>query len=148
MNCSFSYAEVLSKLGYSTVNGHNNRTLKSRLSYYNISTDHFIYKASKRDWTDEEIFCENSKVSQHKLRKTFKEKDIIPYQCCICGLAPFWNGRELVLTLDHANGKHKDNRFENLRWVCPNCDRQLDTFGYKNKKNLEKHTILHPGNYN
>lgn len=39
-----------------------------------------------------------------------------------------------VEALDHINGNNKDNRLENLRWVCPNCDRQLETFGSKNKR--------------
>ena len=58
------------------------------------------------------------------------------YKCSICGQEPFWNGKPLTLTLDHINGKNHDNELSNLRWVCPNCDRQLDTFGYKNVKNL------------
>lgn len=145
---SFSYAEVLSKLGYSTVNGNNNFTLKKRLEFYKISTDHFSTLGRKTIWTDDEIFCENSKVSQNKLRRTFKEKNIVPYKCAVCGLDPFWNGKPLVLTLDHKNGKNKDNKIENLRWICPNCDRQSDTYGYKNKKNLEKGIVLHPGDYN
>lgn len=143
---SFSYAEVLSRLGYSTVHGKNHKTLKDRLEYYQISTNHFSHKA-RRKWTDEEIFCEDSKVSQHKLRCTFKEKAIVPYECAICGLPPFWNDKPLVLTLDHKNGKNKDNRIENLQWVCPNCDRQSDTYGYKNKKVLKKGTILYAGDY-
>ena len=55
-----------------------------------------------------------------------------PYKCSICGLEPFWNGKELTLTLDHINGINNDDRLENLRWVCPNCDRQLSTFSGKN----------------
>lgn len=144
---SFSYAEVLSKLGYSTVNGHNNRTLKARLNYYGISTEHFVYRKSKRDWTDEEIFCEDSKASQNTLRRVFQKRNFAPYKCNVCGLEPFWNDKPLVLTLDHKNGKNKDNRIENLQWICPNCDRQSDTYGMKNKKNLTKDVILHPGNY-
>lgn len=50
--------------------------------------------------------------------------------------------------MDHKNGHNKDNRIENLRWVCPNCDRQLDTFGAKNKKDLKKGTVLLYGDYN
>lgn len=147
MKNSFSYAEVLSKLGYSTTAGHNSRTLKKRLQYYGIDVSHFTHLHPKRDWTDEEIFCENSKVSQNKLRKRFKQLNTVPYQCNVCGLPPMWNDKPLVLTLDHINGNHKDNRFKNLQWVCPNCDRQSDTYGYKNKKNLEKFTVLHDGNY-
>lgn len=144
---SFSYAEVLSKLGYSTKNGNNNRTLKKRIEYFEISTEHFCYRPANRHWTDEEIFCENSKVSQNKLRQTFKDRTYVPYECAICGLPPFWNGQPLVLTLDHINGKNKDNRPENLRWVCPNCDRQSGTYGTKNKKKLEKGVVLSSGNY-
>ena len=145
---SFSYAEVLSKIGYSTTGGNNHLTLKKRLKHFNISTEHFSIVQVRRDITEEEIFCENSKISQNKLRKTFKEKEFVPYKCSICGQEPFWNGKPLVLTLDHKNGKNKDNRIKNLRWVCPNCDRQLDTYGAKNQKKLQKEIILHPGNYN
>lgn len=35
------------------------------------------------------------------------------------------------MILDHINGKHRDDRLENLRWVCPNCNYQLETTGYK-----------------
>lgn len=138
---------MLSKLGYSTKGGNNNATLKNRLKYYGISTDHFTSRPSKRDWTDEEIFCEDSKASQATLRRTYKKKNITPYECAVCGLEPFWNGKPLVLTLDHKNGKNKDNRYENLRWICPNCDRQSDTYGMRNRKNLQKNVVLFSGSY-
>ena len=139
---SFTYVDVLSKIGYSTGHGQNHKTLKERLEYYDISTKHFRRKSRKK-WTDETIFCENSEVSQHKLRETFKQKNIVPYQCEVCGLPPIWNNKPLVLTLDHKNGKNKDNRIENLRWLCPNCDRQSDTYGMRNKKSLKKGIILY-----
>lgn len=142
---SFSFVEVLSKLGYSTKGGNNNATLKNRLEYYGISTEHFTHKSSKRNWTDEEIFCEDSKASQPTLRRAYKNKTTDSYKCAVCGLEPFWNGKPLVLTLDHKNGKNRDNRYENLRWICPNCDRQSDTYGMKNKKNLQKNVILFSG---
>ena len=140
---SFSYAEVLSKLGFSTTKGHNQRTLKKRILYYNIAVDHFTYKTPKKDWTNDEIFCKDSKVSQPTLRRTVKRENLITYECQICGQQPFWNGKDLVLTLDHINGSNKDNRLENLRWICPNCDRQLDTYGTKNMKKLEKNKFLY-----
>ena len=144
---SFSFSEVLSKLGYGTRSGRNVNTLKARLEYYNISVSHFTHRSSKRIWSDEEIFCKDSMVSQAKLRRTYKSKNIVPYECSICGIPPFWNGSPLVLTLDHINGKNKDNEYENLRWVCPNCDRQLETYGMKNKKHLQKNIVLFSGDY-
>jgi hypothetical protein len=43
-----------------------------------------------------------------------------------------WNGKPLDLILDHVNGNSNDNRAANLRYVCPNCDSQLQTRGGKN----------------
>lgn len=66
------------------------------------------------------------------MRRWYLKQEYTPYVCSICGQEPFWNGQPLSLTLDHINGNNKDDRIENLRWVCPNCDRQLPTFGSKN----------------
>jgi len=33
----------------------------------------------------------------------------------------------MTLILDHINGVNNDNRLENLRIVCPNCNATLDT---------------------
>ena len=45
----------------------------------------------------------------------------------------------------HDNGIPNDNRLENLRFLCPNCNSQTDTFAGRNKKipsyNKVKHTI-------
>jgi hypothetical protein len=78
------------------------------------------------------IFITNSTVDQKTLRSWYLKGNYTPYVCSVCGQEPWWNGKELSLTLDHINGQNHDNRLENLRWVCPNCDRQLDTFGSKN----------------
>ena len=48
-------------------------------------------------------------------------------------MAAEWNGLPLVLVLDHVNGDPEDNRRENLRLVCPNCDSQLPTYKARNK---------------
>ena len=74
----------------------------------------------------------NSTASQTTLRRWYEKGNYTEYKCSICGQEPFWNGKELTLTLDHINGDNRDDRLENLRWVCPNCDRQLDTFCSKN----------------
>ena len=53
--------------------------------------------------------------------------------CAICGMLPQWNGKELVFILDHIDGHASNNRRDNLRLICPNCDSQLDTYKSKNK---------------
>jgi len=44
-----------------------------------------------------------------------------------------WNGQKLGMILDHINGNSNDNRAENLRYLCPNCDAQLPTRGGRNR---------------
>jgi sugar diacid utilization regulator len=66
------------------------------------------------------------------------EFDMVKDACSICNQANIWNGKPLVLQLDHINGKSRDNRLENIRLVCPNCHSQTDTFGSKNRKKFEK----------
>jgi hypothetical protein len=39
----------------------------------------------------------------------------------------------MPLILDHANGNRLDNRPNNLRYLCPNCDSQLSTRGGLNR---------------
>lgn len=60
--------------------------------------------------------------------------------CCnICGMSPTWYGKPLVLILDHIDGNAGNNWEHNLRFVCPNCDSQLDTYKSKNKNSARNH---------
>ena len=122
-----SYKELLIKLGYHSRNGNSYKTVKKRIETNNIDTTHFQdYHSIKR--TEENIFIENSTATQAVLRRWYLKGNYTPYQCSICGLPAEWQGKPLVLTLDHINGINTDDRLENLRWVCPNCDRQLPTY--------------------
>lgn len=130
---SHSYKEVISKLGYSTNCGANNVTLKNRLEKYNIDITHFNSRPKMRR-SEENVFCENSTATQKTLRRWFIKGNYIDYKCSECGLEGDWNGKELKLQLDHINGDNKDNRIENLRWLCPNCHSQTETFCGKHLK--------------
>ena len=77
--------------------------------------------------------------------KPFRE-DIIEEQngvCAICGMKPEWNGKSLVFIIDHIDGNAANNRRDNLRCICPNCDSQLDTYKSKNKNGARSYYRYH-----
>lgn len=127
---SQTYKEIATKCGYSNFSGGSNNTIKNRIQQLNLNFKSSKPEAINRE--DKDIFIEDSPVNQTTLRRRYFIGNYTEYKCSICGQEPFWNGKELTLTLDHINGHNHDDRLENLRWVCPNCDRQLDTFAGKN----------------
>ena len=68
------------------------------------------------------------------MREWYKKGNYSTYICDICGQEPVWKDKPLTLILDHKNGINNDDRLENLHWVCPNCNAQLDTTNGKNIK--------------
>ena len=88
---------------------------------------------------DEDVFVVNSDYARHLIKARIIKDDKIEYKCQCCNIGPEWNGKPMPLILDHINGIHNDNRLENLRFVCSNCDSQLDT--YKSKNILKKKEV-------
>lgn len=130
---SYSYKELLQNLGYTTFGGNNNKTVQKMLEKYNISIEHFTTKKGI-ERTEDNIFCKNSTASQATLRRWFIKKQYIEYKCDLCGNSGEWNGQPLVLQLDHIDGDNHNNTIDNLRWLCPNCHSQTDTFCGKQKE--------------
>jgi hypothetical protein len=67
------------------------------------------------------------------LKVRLLREGLLVNRCYECGMEPLWQGKRLVLILDHRNGDNTDNRLENLRLLCPNCNSQQPTFAGKNK---------------
>ena len=138
---SNSLREVLKTIGYQTVTGGASEILKHRLDIFNIDYSHFhTEKISPIKRNENNVFIENSTASQATLRRWYVKGEYTKYECSICGQKPEWQGKPLTLILDHINGCNTDHRLENLRWVCPNCNQQLDTTGFKlmRTKDLQK----------
>lgn len=55
--------------------------------------------------------------------------------CFICGMKDEWNNKPINFVLDHINGDSTENKRENLRLICHNCDSQTDTYKGRNKGN-------------
>lgn len=90
----------------------------------------------------ESVMVTNSTYSRASLKRRLIRGGILENKCSICGMLPLWNNKVLVLRLDHKNGVRNDNRLENLRLTCPNCDSQLDTFCGRNKVRVEIRTKI------
>jgi hypothetical protein len=75
---------------------------------------------------------ESGKFSTRMAKKHLMDID---NRCSICKIDGEWNGKPLMLILDHINGNAENNDLSNLRLVCPNCDSQLDTFKSRNRGN-------------
>ena len=147
---SLNISEVLFKLGYTTVgNSWGYSQVKQRMTDLNLSGKDFRGKSAIVEMTNnskvdkDKLFCENSKHARNILRKTIIRENLLPYKCAICGISK-WQGKTLSLELDHINGINNDNRLENLRFLCPNCHSQTDTYGCRNQKITESKYDITP----
>jgi len=78
-----------------------------------------------------EIFIENSRHANEFVKKRILQDNILLYICDECGIDE-WHGKKIILDLDHKNGNNRDNRLENLRFLCPNCHSFTETYKGKN----------------
>lgn len=53
--------------------------------------------------------------------------------CLHCGINE-WQGKPIVIEIDHVNGDRTDNSRKNLRGLCPNCHSQTETWKGRNIK--------------
>lgn len=128
--------------------GHacNSITVKKRVQEENIDVSHFKGKNWSKGtiqteeqknyrYTLDELLVNNKdyKPQNQKLKKRLIIEKKLEDKCSVCNQKPKWNGKKLVLQLDHINGDPYDNRLENLRVICPNCHSQTDTFCGKTK---------------
>lgn len=79
-------------------------------------------------------FVEESTVSNEFIKKKLVSQYGVEEKCDVCGIMD-WLGKSLCLELDHINGVSHDNRPQNLRFLCPNCHTQSDTFRGRNINN-------------
>ena len=81
-----------------------------------------------------DILINKSNYDRGDLKKRLIKEKYLENKCSICELEAQWQGRSLVMVLDHINGYYNDNRLKNLRLLCPNCNSQIPTFAGGNKK--------------
>ena len=144
---SFSYAEVLRKSGRKQGGGAQ-ATLKEKIALYNIDVSHFTLQSwskgktketdprilSKEKYSLQEVFCDNSPITQRVLRGYVERHKLIEYKCDTCGCTGEWQDGFISLELDHKDGNNKNNKISNLHYLCPNCHALTETYRGKNKE--------------
>lgn len=91
------------------------------------------YKGPRSKISDEVLFRKgylNTNTSRLKTRLVALGRR---YECAekTCGNAGIWIGKPLTLQLDHIDGDNSNNQIGNLRFLCPNCHSQTETYGGK-----------------
>lgn len=138
---SSSKSDILRNIGLK-INSGNFQTLEKYCKLYEIKLDHikFNFKLNstkngfQKKVTNKEIFIKNSKRNNNNLiKKRILEGNLLKNECEICKISNTWMNKPIVLQIDHKNGNRFDNRLENLRFLCPNCHSQTETFCSKKR---------------
>jgi hypothetical protein len=74
-----------------------------------------------------------NQVSNHIKRWLFEQRGAMCWICSWDKIHPIDN--KCPLEVDHIDGKHENNRPENLRLLCPNCHALTPTYKNRNKGN-------------
>jgi Zn finger protein HypA/HybF involved in hydrogenase expression len=138
---STTIKEVILSTGLNFCSSHY-KTVNARIEYEGIDKSHFDPISNRNPSMIriplEQVLVENSYYTRALLKPRLVSEGLLEEKCECCGIGSEWNGKPLSLQLDHKNGINDDNRLENLRFLCPNCHSQTDTFGARNHKKKEK----------
>ncbi|OAH15159.1 HNH endonuclease signature motif containing protein [Streptomyces jeddahensis] len=140
VSASTNMCEVLRQLGLEVVGGHHTH-ISRRIKAYGIDTSHFQVPTRRgKPWrprTPEGLLVEQAatharRIPSDRLKWAMTAVGVRE-QCALCGTEAVWRGHPLPLEVDHVDGNWRDNRIENLRFLCPNCHSTTDNYRGRGK---------------
>lgn len=135
---SYSIMEVLRKLGIKPAGGSHTHMSK-RIALLNLSKEHFCKVSTNKGkpalnrLSADNILVRmplNSPRQKAYLLNRALNDTGVPYQCSGdgCDVSGRWLNKSIKLHVDHIDGDYLNNEIENLRFLCPNCHSQTDTY--------------------
>lgn len=148
---SFSFAEVLRRLGLKGVGGSHSHYSR-RAKEIGLDMSHFTGQAwckgkvlPKRR-VAKNILIDRTEIGGIRQKAGLLTRALIeigiPHCCDKCKQPPKWLDNPLTLDVDHINQNWLDDRKDNLRFLCPNCHSQFSRNLLKPKEKVVKVPVL------
>jgi len=109
--------------------GGARETVRVRLKELAIDTSHFRFRPSNLDNINaakrlrpEALYTKGKRsLKPQAIIEHLVEDGLKTGLCEECSAPPEWRGKPMRMKLEYLNGDMHDNRLENLRILCPNC---------------------------
>jgi hypothetical protein len=151
INESKTWGQLLQKFGLKN-RGSNHVTIKKRIADENLDVSQIKSFSFGAGWnkgipnsTNSKLMSKDDVISNlfikteknpsfRKIKKYLRLYNFFPHECFECKLVNMWNNKPITIELDHIDGNCNNNELLNLRWLCPNCHSQTNTFRGRNRR--------------
>jgi hypothetical protein len=138
--CSATYNNKYRKRNNNYIVSSNCLNCKKQFKYKrNSSTGKYCSNKCQREFnfiSDTIKRAEQGQISNSKTQARVLTH-LRGYKCVCCGISE-WNNKHISLHVDHIDGNSDNNSLDNLRFLCPNCHAQTETFCGRNMKNTKR----------
>ena len=86
---------------------------------------------------EELLVADRPRTNRTHLKLRLIAEGLKENRCERCGLTE-WLGEQIGMQLHHVNGRGKDNRLENILFLCPNCHALTENWGGRNVRRVMK----------